>query len=64
MNPQLYALAKSSPAIFHDIASGDNIVTVACGRRSPNCGKHRGRASARAPDTIRSQASDRWMRTC
>ncbi|MBZ5604139.1 MAG: Ig-like domain repeat protein [Acidobacteriia bacterium] len=37
INPQLYALAQSSPSIFHDITSGDNIVTVACGRRSITC---------------------------
>ena len=38
INPQLYSLARSSPAIFHDTTSGDNVVTVACGRRAINCG--------------------------
>src|SRR6185312_9986809 len=36
INPTLYSLAQSSPSIFHDITTGDNIVTVAvngCGRR-------------------------------
>ena len=37
INPRLYSLAQNSPAIFHDITGGDNIVTVACGRRSINC---------------------------
>ncbi len=37
INPRLYALAQTSPQIFHDITSGDNIVTVACGRRQLNC---------------------------
>jgi len=37
MNPQLYSLAQSSPAIFHDITSGNNIVTVNCGRRVITC---------------------------
>jgi uncharacterized protein (TIGR03437 family) len=34
INPNLYALAQSSPGIFHDITTGNNIVTVPCGR---NC---------------------------
>lgn len=35
VNPQLYALAQSNPAIFHDITSGDNSVSFqVCGRRS------------------------------
>jgi uncharacterized protein (TIGR03437 family) len=37
MNPKLYALAQTSPAAFHDITSGNNIVTVACGLRAQNC---------------------------
>ena len=37
-NPQLYALAQSSPSLFHDVTSGDNIVTVSCPKRQPNCG--------------------------
>jgi uncharacterized protein (TIGR03437 family) len=37
INPNLYSLAQSNPAIFHDITTGNNIVTVSCGRRDPNC---------------------------
>ncbi len=37
INPTLYSLAQSNPAIFHDIVTGNNIVTVSCGRRDPNC---------------------------
>jgi uncharacterized protein (TIGR03437 family) len=37
INPTLYSLAQTSPSIFHDISSGDNIVTVPCGRHSVNC---------------------------
>ena len=36
MNPKLYSLAQSNPAIFHDITTGNNIVTVSaatCPRR-------------------------------
>jgi len=37
MNPKLYALAQSTPDIFHDIVAGDNIVTVVCPPRTKNC---------------------------
>ncbi len=33
INPKLYSLAQSTPTAFHDITSGNNIVTVSCGRR-------------------------------
>ena len=33
INPQLYSLAQSAPNAFHDITTGNNIVSVACGRR-------------------------------
>lgn len=35
INPQLYSLAQSHPAVFHDITTGNNIVTaqVGCGHR-------------------------------
>ncbi|HEY3840906.1 MAG TPA: protease pro-enzyme activation domain-containing protein, partial [Bryobacteraceae bacterium] len=34
INPNLYNLAQSSPGAFHDITTGDNIVSVTCtGRR-------------------------------
>ncbi len=35
INPQLYSLAQSHPAVFHDITTGNNIVTaqVTCGHR-------------------------------
>ncbi len=35
INPQLYRLAQSTPAVFHDIVSGSNIVP--CAQGSPNC---------------------------
>jgi uncharacterized protein (TIGR03437 family) len=40
INPNLYALAPAgwSSGMFHDITTGNNIVTVPCPRRSPNCG--------------------------
>ena len=37
INPQLYALAQTSPNAFHDIATGNNVVTVPCPRRAQNC---------------------------
>ena len=37
INPKLYSLAQSSPGIFHDVTTGNNIVTVACSRRQPDC---------------------------
>jgi uncharacterized protein (TIGR03437 family) len=37
INPQLYGLAQASPASFHDITSGDNIITVTCTIRQRNC---------------------------
>jgi uncharacterized protein (TIGR03437 family) len=36
INPKLYSLAQTSPSVFHDITTGDNIVTVSttnCPRR-------------------------------
>lgn len=32
INPKLYSLAQTSPTAFHDIISGDNLVTVTCRR--------------------------------
>ena len=37
MNPRLYALAQLGIGVFHDITSGDNIVSVTCGARTRNC---------------------------
>ena len=37
MNPRLYALAQAGTGAFHDITTGDNIVSVTCGARSRNC---------------------------
>jgi uncharacterized protein (TIGR03437 family) len=37
MNPSLYALAQKTPGAFHDITSGDNIVTITCNGRARNC---------------------------
>ncbi len=36
INPALYRLAQTTPGIFHDIVTGDNIVP--CAQGSPNCG--------------------------
>ena len=40
INPNLYALAASgwSSGMFHDITTGNNVVTIPCPRRQPNCG--------------------------
>ena len=38
INPKLYALAQSASTAFHDISSGNNMVTVACSGRSAFCG--------------------------
>jgi uncharacterized protein (TIGR03437 family) len=35
INPQLYRLAQSSPSAFHDVTSGNNMVT--CAQGSPDC---------------------------
>ena len=37
MNVKLYQLAQSSPGAFHDITSGDNIVTVSCSGPAATC---------------------------
>ena len=37
INPNMYALAQSNPAIFHDITTGNNIVTIPCSHRALNC---------------------------
>ena len=37
INPRLYSLAQTNPGMFHDVTSGNNIVTVPCPKRSPNC---------------------------
>jgi uncharacterized protein (TIGR03437 family) len=37
INPNMYALAQSNPAIFHDITTGNNLVTIPCTRREQNC---------------------------
>jgi uncharacterized protein (TIGR03437 family) len=37
INPRLYALAQTAPDVFHDVAAGDNIVTVSCPTRSRGC---------------------------
>jgi uncharacterized protein (TIGR03437 family) len=37
INPNLYALAQSNPSIFHDVTTGDNIVTVPCSARNRVC---------------------------
>ena len=35
INPQLYRLAQSAPSAFHDVTSGNNMVT--CAQGSPDC---------------------------
>lgn len=37
INVRLYGLAQTTPAVFHDITSGDTMVTVTCSGRSRNC---------------------------
>jgi uncharacterized protein (TIGR03437 family) len=37
INPKLYSLAQSNPSIFHDVTTGNNIVTVSCPEREPTC---------------------------
>jgi subtilase family serine protease len=37
MNPRLYSLAQSAPDAFHDITSGNNVITVTCSTRTRNC---------------------------
>ena len=37
MNPKLYSLAQTAAGVFHDITTGDNIVTNTCPRRSLGC---------------------------
>jgi uncharacterized protein (TIGR03437 family) len=37
INPRLYSLAQTTPSVFHDITTGNNVVDVTCGRRSRGC---------------------------
>ena len=37
LNQHLYALAQSSPSVFHDITTGNNIVTTPCNSRRQVC---------------------------
>jgi hypothetical protein len=38
INPRLYSLAQTTPDAFHDITTGNNIITVTCtSRSSRNC---------------------------
>jgi subtilase family serine protease len=37
INPKLYTLAQTTSGLFHDITTGNNIVTVACPPRSRSC---------------------------
>jgi uncharacterized protein (TIGR03437 family) len=37
VNPNLYSLAQTNPSAFHDITSGNNVVTVACTSRLRTC---------------------------
>ena len=37
INPKLYSLAQTTPDAFHDVISGNNIITVTCTGRFRNC---------------------------
>ncbi|MGD1091829.1 MAG: protease pro-enzyme activation domain-containing protein [Bryobacteraceae bacterium] len=37
INPKLYSLAQTTSGIFHDVTTGNNIVTVPCPARSRTC---------------------------
>jgi len=37
INPTLYGLVRSAPAAFHDVTTGNNMITVTCGTRQTNC---------------------------
>jgi uncharacterized protein (TIGR03437 family) len=37
INPALYSLAQTNPSAFHDVTTGNNIVTVACSHRAITC---------------------------
>src|ERR1035441_5962706 len=37
VNPRLYALAQAGTGAFHDVTTGNNIVSVTCSARSRNC---------------------------
>jgi uncharacterized protein (TIGR03437 family) len=37
INPRLYTLAQTSPAVFHDVTTGTNVVSVTCTTRQRNC---------------------------
>ena len=43
MNPELYSLAQTAPNAFHDITTGNNIVTVPCPSRVPKLFQRPGR---------------------
>lgn len=53
MNAKLYSLAQTAPSAFHDIVTGDNIVTVPCSSKTTTCtntavGFHAGKGFDRA----------------
>ncbi len=37
LNPRLYSLAQTSPNAFHDVTTGNNVVTITCTGRQRNC---------------------------
>ena len=37
MNPRLYSLAAANPAVFHDVTSGNNLVSTCSGGRRSIC---------------------------
>ncbi len=37
INANLYRIAQTTPAAFHDVSTGSNIINVTCGARARNC---------------------------
>ncbi len=37
INPNLYSLAQTNPGVFHDVTTGNNIVTVGCSSKQKTC---------------------------
>ncbi len=59
-NPQLYSLAETNPAIFHDITTGNNTVSV-CTHGSRNCSTVAGYNAGAAYDSVTGLGSvDVW----
>lgn len=37
INPTLYSLAQTTPAVFHDVTTGNNMINVTCSTTQRNC---------------------------